>query len=163
MRHATTNPVMHVCVRTHAWVRASIFERHPDTHISMYANMCLHHVHHIHNMYQISIIFLSSCVNRIHPLCSSRLSCADSLGKHNHVWIPLTSIMYICDSHSIIKIWCIIEREIRMSNTFTNMHTSTLYMHVFMYEHARTLSLSPASAPSDSSFATALSSPFSLA
>jgi hypothetical protein len=46
-----------------------------------------------------------------------------------------------------------------MSNTFTNMHTSTLYMQVFMYEHARTLSLSAASAPSDSSFATALSHP----
>jgi hypothetical protein len=32
-----------------------------------------------------------------------------------------------------------------------------------MYEHVRTLSLSAASAPSDSSFATALSHPYSLA
>ena len=42
-----------------------------------------------------------------------------------------------------------------MSNTFTNMHTCTLYMHIFMYEHARTLSLSAASAPSDSRAAAA--------
>jgi hypothetical protein len=38
-----------------------------------------------------------------------------------------------------------------------------MYMHVFMYEHARTLSTSAALAPSDSSFATMLSSPLLLA
>jgi hypothetical protein len=38
-----------------------------------------------------------------------------------------------------------------------------MYMHVFMYEHARTESTSAASAPSDSSFATMLSSPLLLA
>jgi hypothetical protein len=58
---------------------------------------------------------------------------------------------------------CIIEREIRMRNTFTNIHTCTLYMHILMYEHARTLSVSAAPAPSDSSFATALSHPSLLA
>jgi hypothetical protein len=58
---------------------------------------------------------------------------------------------------------CIIEKEMRMRHASTNMHTCTLYMHIFMYDHARTLSLSAASAPSDSSFATALSHPFMLA
>jgi hypothetical protein len=43
------------------------------------------------------------------------------------------------------------------------MHTRTLHMNVFMYEHARTLSLSAASAPIDSSFATVRSSPLLLA
>jgi hypothetical protein len=38
-----------------------------------------------------------------------------------------------------------------------------MHMHVFMYEHARTASLRAASAPSDSSFATMLSSPLLLA
>ena len=33
------------CVCMYAWVRASIFERHPHTHINMYANMCLHHMY----------------------------------------------------------------------------------------------------------------------
>jgi len=33
----------------------------------------------IQNMYINSIIFILSCVNRTHTLCSSRLSCADSL------------------------------------------------------------------------------------
>jgi hypothetical protein len=43
-------------------------------------------------------------------------------------------------------------------NTYGDMHK-----HVFMYEHARTASLRAASAPSDSSFATMLSSPLLLA
>ena len=43
-------------------------------------------------------------------------------------------------------------------NTYRDM-----YMHVFMYEHARTESTSAALAPSDSSFATMLSSPLLLA
>ena len=57
----------------------------------------------------------------------------------------------------------VIEIEIPMRTTFTNMHTCTLHMHVFMCKQARTSSFSAASAPSDSSFDTALSSPFLLA
>jgi len=38
-------------------------------------------------------------------------------------------------------------------------HIHAEHAHIFMYEHARTVVLSAASAPSDSSFATALSSP----
>ena len=72
-------------------MRASIFERHRDTHISMYANMCLHHVYDIHN---VRIALTSGFVRGV----SGRVD----MGVHTHKHI--TVFMHISSRESVLFI-----------------------------------------------------------